>query len=83
MTTFLVFVDVNEDLVMTDDAIVLSNPLVAPIKEEELEETSFDVNVSQRSCDKKPFERVVCIRVDRSAWDRQLFPNSHALVICL
>jgi hypothetical protein len=29
------------------------------------------------------FMRVVRIRVDRSAWDRQLSPNPHALAIYL
>jgi hypothetical protein len=41
------------------------------------------VNVSQRSREEEPSRRVVHTRVDRSAWDRQLFPNPHALVIYL
>jgi hypothetical protein len=41
------------------------------------------VNVSQRSCDKKPFEKVVRTWVDRSAWDHWLFPNPHVLAIYL
>jgi hypothetical protein len=56
---------------MADDDVMSSNLLVVPVKEEELEKTSFDVNVPQHSCDKKSFERVVCIRVDRSAWDHR------------
>jgi hypothetical protein len=55
----LVFVDAGEDLVMADDVVVPSNLLVAPIEKEKLEETSFDVNVSQRLRNKEPFERVV------------------------
>jgi hypothetical protein len=43
----LVFIDAGENLVMVDDVVTPSNHLVAPIKEEELEETPFDVNVSQ------------------------------------
>ncbi len=41
------------------------------------------MNVSQRSREEEPSRRVVHTRVDRSAWDRQLFPNPHALVIYL
>jgi hypothetical protein len=44
---------------------------------------SVNENVSQRSCDEEPFERMVCTRVDRSAWDSRLFPNPHALTIYL
>jgi hypothetical protein len=55
----LVFVDVGENLVMADDVIMPLNPLVAPVEKEELEETPFDMNVSQQPCDKKLFERMV------------------------
>jgi hypothetical protein len=41
------------------------------------------VNVSQRLREEKPSWRVVCTRVDHSAWDRQLSPNLHALAIYL
>jgi hypothetical protein len=51
----LVLVDVGEDLVMTDDAVMPSNPLVALVEEEELEETLLEVNVFQRSCNKELF----------------------------
>jgi hypothetical protein len=44
-----IFVDACENLVMVDDVATPSNPLVAPIKKEELEEASLNVNVSQRS----------------------------------
>jgi hypothetical protein len=79
----LVFVDANEDLVMANDVVTPLNPLIAPIEEEELEETPLDVNVSQRSHDEKLFKRVPCIQVDRSAWDHQFSPNPHVLVIYL
>jgi hypothetical protein len=79
----LVFVDVGEDSVMADDVVTPSNPPIAPIKEEELEETLLDVNVSQQSRDEKPFEKVVRIQVDRPTWDRRLSLNPHSLVIYL
>ncbi len=41
------------------------------------------MNVSQRSCEEESSKRMVCTRVDRSAWDRRLSPNPHALVIYL
>jgi hypothetical protein len=63
----LVFVDAGEDSIMADEPL---NPPVTPVEQEELEKTSFDMNVSQWSCNKKPFERVVRTRVDPSAWGR-------------
>jgi hypothetical protein len=65
-----------------------SNPLVAPIDKEELEEAplnevAFEVNVSQRSREEEPSRRMVRNQVDRSAWDRRLSPNPHALAIYL
>jgi hypothetical protein len=41
-----IFVDACDNLVMADDVTTPLNPLVAPVEQEELEETSFDVNVS-------------------------------------
>jgi hypothetical protein len=41
------------------------------------------VNVSQRSCNEEPFERVVRTRIDHLAWDRWLPPKPHALTIYL
>jgi hypothetical protein len=79
----LVFVDVGEDLVMADDVVTPSNSPVAPIEEKELKETLLDVNVSQRTHDEEPFQRMVCTRIDRSAWDRRLSPNPHTLTIYL
>jgi hypothetical protein len=81
--TFLVFVDVGENLVMADDVATPSNPPVSLVEKEKLEEASLDVNVFQRSREEKPSRRVVRTRVHRSAWDRQLSPNSHALAIYL
>jgi hypothetical protein len=41
------------------------------------------VNVSQWSCEEEPSRRVVPTWVDRLVWDRQMFPNPHALAIYL
>jgi hypothetical protein len=49
---------------MSDDVATPSNPLVAPIEQEE---ASFDVIVYQRPCKEEPPRRVVRTRVDRSA----------------
>ncbi len=75
---FLFFVDGSENLVMADGVATPSNPLVAPIEQEELEEVLLEVNVSQRPRDEEPSRWVVRTRVDRSAWDRRLSPNPHA-----
>jgi hypothetical protein len=78
-----VFVDVGEILVMADDVVTPSNPPLAPVEQEELEEVLFDVNVFQRPHEEEPFRRVVRTRVDRSAWDHRLSFNPHALAIYL
>jgi hypothetical protein len=78
-----VFVDAGEILVMADDVATPSNPPVALVEQEELEEVSLDVNVSQRPREEEPSKRVVGTRVDRSAWDHRLSPNPHALAIYL
>jgi hypothetical protein len=65
-----IFVDACEILVMADDVATPSNPPVAPVEQEELEEMLLDVNVSQQSHEDEPSRRVVRTRVDRSAWDR-------------
>jgi hypothetical protein len=70
-------------LVMADDDATPSNPPVAPVQQEELEEAPLDLNVSQRPREGEPPRRVVRIRVDRLVWDRQLSPNPHALAIYL
>jgi hypothetical protein len=68
---------------MADDVAMPLNPLVALVEQEELNKALFDVNVSQRPHEEKPSRRVVRTRVDRSAWDRRLSPNPHALAIYL
>ncbi len=77
----MVFVDACANLVMANDVATPSNPQVSPIEKEELEKTLFDVNVSQRSHKEEPSRRVVRTQIDHLAWDRQLSPNPHALVI--
>jgi hypothetical protein len=57
----LVFINAGEDLIMADDVVTLLNPPIAPVKKEEFEETSLDVNVPQWSCEEKLFKKVVCI----------------------
>jgi len=79
----LVFVDASENLVMADDIATPSNPLVALVEQEKLEEISLEVNVSQLPREKESSKRVVRTRVDRSAWDRRLSFNPHALAIYL
>jgi hypothetical protein len=68
---------------MANDFSTPSNPLVAPVKQEELEKAPLDMNVSQWPCEEESFKRMVRTRVDRSAWDHRLFPNPHALAIYL
>jgi hypothetical protein len=46
---------------MADDVATPSNPPGSLVEKEELEEASFDVNVSQRSREEEPSRRVVCI----------------------
>jgi len=53
-------------LVMADDDATPSNPLVAPVQQEELEEAPFALNVYQRPHEEEPPRRVVRIRVDCS-----------------
>jgi hypothetical protein len=72
---------------MADDITTPSNPPVALVNKEELEEAPLDevalkVNVSQRPCE-EPSRRVMRTQINRSAWDRQLSPNPHALTIYL
>jgi len=63
----LVFVNVNENLIMANDVVTPSNPPVLVIEKEEVEEASVNINVSQRSHKEEPSRRVVRTRVDRSA----------------
>ncbi len=68
---------------MVDDVATPSNPQVAPIEKEELEEAPLDMNVFQQLCEKELSRRVVRTRINRSAWDHRLSPNPHALIIYL
>ncbi len=77
------FVDAGENLVIADDVATPSNPPVSLVEKEELEEAPLDVNVFQQSCEEKPSIIVVRTRVNHSAWDRRLSPNSRALTIYL
>jgi hypothetical protein len=79
----LVFVNASENLIMADDVITPSNPPVAPIEEEELEEALLDVNISQQLRKEEPSKRMVRIQIDRLVWDRQMSPNPHASTIYL
>ncbi len=88
-----IFVHAGDNLIMADDVATPSNPQVVTVDMEKLEEATLDrtplneveleVNVSQWSREEKPSRRVAHTRVDRSAWDRRLFPNPHALAIYL
>jgi hypothetical protein len=79
----LVFVNACEDLVMADDVVTPLNPPVALVEEEELEETSLDVNVSQWLHDEELFKKMVCTQINRLAWEHRLSPNPHVLTIYL
>jgi hypothetical protein len=78
---------------MADDVATPSNPPIATVDMDKLEEVTLDgtpfdevaleMNVSQRPCEEEPSRRVVRTRVDRSVWDRRLSPNLHALAIYL
>ncbi len=70
-------------LVMADDDTTPSNPLVAPVQQEELEEAPLDLNVFQRPHEEEPPRRVVRTQVARSVWDRRLSPNPHSFSIYL
>jgi hypothetical protein len=68
---------------MVDDVAMPSDPLIAPVEKEELEEAPFDANVFQRSHKEESSKKMVHTRVDRSAWDHRLSLNPHALAIYL
>jgi hypothetical protein len=53
------------------------------LDETPLDEMTLEVNVSQWSREEEPFRRMVRTRVNRSALDRRLSPNPHALAIYL
>jgi hypothetical protein len=61
---FRFFIDEGENLVMADDVTTPSNLPFAPVEKEKLEdaqldEAPFDINVSQRSREKKSSRKVV------------------------
>jgi hypothetical protein len=62
---------------MADDDAMPSNPPIAPVQQEELEEAPLDLNVSQRPCEEEPPMGLVRTRVDRLVWDRRLSLNPH------
>jgi len=70
-------------LVMVDDDVPPSNPPVAPVQQEELEEAPLDLNVSQRLCEEEPPKKMVRTQVARSVWDHRLSRNPRALAIYL
>ncbi len=70
-------------LVMADNDATPSNPPVAPVQQEKLEEAPLDLNVSQRPREEEPPRRVVHTQVAHSVWDRRLSPNPRALAIYL
>ncbi len=88
-----VFVDVGDNLVMADDVVTPSNPLVVVVDKEKLEkamldrtpldEVALEVNVSQWSREEEPSRRMVRTPINRSVWDRRLSPNPYALAIYL
>jgi hypothetical protein len=78
-----IFVHASENLVMADDVTTPSNLPIALVEQKELEETPFDMNVSQWPCKEELSRKMMRIRVNHLAWDYQLFPNPHALAIYL
>ncbi len=68
---------------MADDDATPSNPSVAPVPQEELEEAPLDLDVFQWPCEEEPPRRVVRIQIARLVWDPRLSPNPHALTIYL
>ncbi len=58
--------DEVKDLIMANDVVKPLNPLVAIIKEEKFEKTSFDMNVSQRSREEDSSRIVVHTQIDCS-----------------
>ncbi len=68
---------------MVDYVDMPLNPPVSLVEKEELEEALLDVNVSQRLREEESSRSVVRTRIDRSAWDCQLSPKTHALAIYL
>jgi hypothetical protein len=64
------FLLMQAQLIMVDDDATPSNPLVALVQQEELEEAPLDLNVSQWPREEEPPRRVVRTQVACSVWDR-------------
>jgi hypothetical protein len=67
--TFQFFVNVGENLIMMNDVTMPSNPPVAPIEKERLEdaphdETPLDINVFQQLREEKSSRKMVRTQVD-------------------
>jgi hypothetical protein len=54
-----IFLNVREILVMANDVVTPLNPLIALVEQKDIEEISFDMNVSQRPHEVKSSKRVV------------------------
>jgi len=61
LITPLVFINASEDLIMVDDIVTPLNPQVEPLEKEDFKEAPLNMNVSQRSREKKPSRRMVRI----------------------
>jgi hypothetical protein len=68
---------------MANDDATPSNPPIALVQQEELEEAPLDLDVFQRPREEKPPRTMVRTRVARSVWDSRLSLNPHALAIYL
>jgi hypothetical protein len=58
-----IFVNACENLIMADDVATPSNPPVAPVEQENLEEAPLDVNVSQQLLEEEPFRRWCALKL--------------------
>jgi hypothetical protein len=58
-TTFLVFVDACENLIIADDVAPPLNIPISLVEKEKLEEAPLNVNVSQRLHEEEPSRKVV------------------------
>jgi hypothetical protein len=79
----LFFDDVGRNPIMEDDPTMSSNLLIVPKWYVELEETPFDLNVSQWPCKEKLIKKVVHTKMVHSVWDCQVLFNLCALAIYL
>jgi hypothetical protein len=68
---------------MENDAIMSSSLLIMLVRNEKLEETPIDMNVSQQPREEKPIEKAVRTQVAQSMWDHHMLPNLHVFSIYL